>query len=268
MYLLAPPTIPAYQVLQRNCPYVPLVLKKKKGVNVGHPQHKNLVSGSIVCRHDRGMSANCADIWLSSRHVADMSAILPAKTMVNGILLSLKSKVYQGDRKNFNFNKYCLAHVEQHNHHALLIEYGVHALEESMKIHYFEEGIKDPRLDAARNAILVNRMQFPNFDIVMQLYISSKCSQKSEAVVPQGRNLSTTTGCGGGRQGRGGKNTANVFKFAAAVSSVKLEIYALTDATTKRTAAKEDEDPPDPWVNPNRENPALVCQSKKSKSNN
>ena len=35
-------------------------------------------------------------------------------TMVNDILLSLKSKIYQGDRKNFNFDKYCLAHVAEH----------------------------------------------------------------------------------------------------------------------------------------------------------
>ena len=34
-------------------------------------------------------------------------------TMVNAILLSLKSKVYQGDHKNFNFVKYCLAHVAE-----------------------------------------------------------------------------------------------------------------------------------------------------------
>ena len=94
--------------------------------------------------------------------------------MVNNILSSLKSKVYQGDRKNFNFDKHCLAHVEQHNCHASLVEYGVPALEESMKIHYFEEGIKDPTLDAARNAILVNRLQLLDFDSIMQLYVTSK----------------------------------------------------------------------------------------------
>ncbi len=36
-------------------------------------------------------------------------------TMVNDILSSLKSKIYQGDRKNWNFHKYCLAHVAEHN---------------------------------------------------------------------------------------------------------------------------------------------------------
>jgi hypothetical protein len=127
-------------------------------------------------------------------------------TMVNDILSSLKSKVYQGDRKNWTFDKYCLAHVAKHNRHASLTEYDVAPLEESMKIHYFEEGIKDPTLDAARNAILVDRTRFPDFDSIMQLYMTSKRSQKSEAT-PPGRQLSAVTGGrGGGGRGRGGAN--------------------------------------------------------------
>ena len=51
---------------------------KKKGVNVSNPQHKNTVSGSVVCRHNRVMSAKSADILLSGRHVADMLPTFPA----------------------------------------------------------------------------------------------------------------------------------------------------------------------------------------------
>jgi len=69
--------------------------------------------------------------------------------MHNDIILSLKSKIYQGNHRNFNFDKYCLAHVAEHNRYASLVEYGVTPLEESMKILYFEDGIKDPTLDAA-----------------------------------------------------------------------------------------------------------------------
>jgi hypothetical protein len=67
-----------------------------------------------------------------------------------------------------------------------------------MKIHYFEEGIK------ARNAILVNRAQFPDFESVMQLYVNSKQSQKSDSGVSQGRQLSAVTGGRGGGRGGGG----------------------------------------------------------------
>ena len=95
-------------------------------------------------------------------------------TMRNDVISSLKSKIYQGDRKNFNFNKYCLTQVAEHNRYASLVEYGVNPLEESMKILYFEDGIKDPTLDAARNAILVDRMRFQDFESVMNMYMTSK----------------------------------------------------------------------------------------------
>ena len=203
-----------------------------------------------------------------------------------------------------------------------------------MKIHYFEEGIKDPTLDAARNAILVNRSQFPDFNSVMQLYVTSKRTQKSEAT-PPGRQLSAVMGCGGGGRGRGGAgrgdrgrgdpnarqrglvsqedidkvtnienkhypdevyakfsaaekakhwqlrnpgkerstgstggkksgiSATNISDFASAISSAVSAISALSD-TTKRSAneGETDDDPS------NRTNPALVRQSKKTKSDN
>ncbi len=107
-------------------------------------------------------------------------------TMVNDILSSLKSKIYQGDRKNWNVDKYCLAHVAEHNRHTSLLDYSIAPLEESMKIHYFEEGIKDPTLDAAWNAILVNRSQFPDFDSVMHLYVTSKHPPRTAALCRYG----------------------------------------------------------------------------------
>jgi len=128
-------------------------------------------------------------------------------TMRNDILASLKLKIYQGDRKNFNFDKYCLAHVAEHNRYASLVEYGVHPLEESMQILYFEDGIKDPTLEAARNAIMVDRSRFQDFDSMMHMYGTSKRSQKSESSVSPGRQISAVTGGRGGGRGaprRGG----------------------------------------------------------------
>ena len=40
--------------------------------------------------------------------------------MASNILTTLKTLHYSGDRANFMFNKYCTAHVEQHNRHAAL----------------------------------------------------------------------------------------------------------------------------------------------------
>ena len=52
---------------------------KKKGVNADNPRHENTVSESVLCCHDREMSAKSADIWLSGRHVANMLPTFPAK---------------------------------------------------------------------------------------------------------------------------------------------------------------------------------------------
>ena len=77
-------------------------------------------------------------------------------------------------------------------------------LGESMKILYFEDGIKDPTLDAARNAILVNRTRFQDFESMMNMYVTSKQSQKPDPGVSQGHQLSAVTGGRGGGQGGGG----------------------------------------------------------------
>ena len=54
-------------------------------------------------------------------------------TMHANIISTLKTLFYSGDRKNYTFNKYCTAHVEQHNQLSALLEFGVQGLDESMK---------------------------------------------------------------------------------------------------------------------------------------
>ena len=61
--------------------YVPLVLKEERGECRQSPTQKYCV-GSILCCHDRGILAKCANIWLSWQHVADMLATFPAKLTV------------------------------------------------------------------------------------------------------------------------------------------------------------------------------------------
>jgi hypothetical protein len=101
--------------------------------------------------------------------------------MVSDILLTLKSLHYSGDCKNFNFDKYCTAHMEQHNCHAALGKYGVAPLEETMKIHYFEDRISDSSFSSVKSTIMVDRQKFQEFDAVMRLYVNYKCTQKAEA---------------------------------------------------------------------------------------
>jgi hypothetical protein len=125
--------------------------------------------------------------------------------MVSDILSTLKSLHYSGDHKKINFDKYCTARVEQHNRHAALAEYDVAPLEETMKIHYFEDGISDSSFASVKSRIVVDHQMFQEFDAVMRLYVNYKRTQKAEAPTHQTHNVSALQGCKGGRQGRGGR---------------------------------------------------------------
>ena len=70
-----------------------------------------------------------------------------------------------------------------------------------MKIHCFEEGIKDESFNSIKTTILADHSKFPNFASVMGLYSNFKCLQMSD-VVPQACTVSALTqGHGGGGQG-------------------------------------------------------------------
>ncbi len=112
---------------------------------------------------------------------------------------------YSGDQRNFTFDKNCTAHVDQHNCHAALAKWNVKPLEETMKIHYFKDGITYPSFASVKSTILVDRTKFQDFDLVMQLYVNYKRLQKAEALTHQPRKNSALQGCRGGRQGRGGR---------------------------------------------------------------
>ncbi len=128
--------------------------------------------------------------------------------MSSEIMTTLKNLYYSGDRANYKFDKYCTAHVEQHNRHAAHAEYGDSPLEESMKTLYFQDRIKDSTLKPVRASIVLGRSkgEFQDFDSVMQFYMTFKRSQKS--TTPTTRVSAVTTrpvgGRGGGGCGRGG----------------------------------------------------------------
>jgi hypothetical protein len=71
----------------------------------------------------------------------------------SAIVTKLQSFRYEGDRKNFNFDKYVNLHVEQHNQHADLQEYGVAPLAENLKTLWFQDEIRDPSLNAVKASI-------------------------------------------------------------------------------------------------------------------
>jgi hypothetical protein len=122
-------------------------------------------------------------------------------TMHSNIISTLKTLFYSGDCKNYNFNKYCTAHIEQHNRLTALLEFGVPDMGKDMKIHYFDKGIKDDSFNSVKTTILVDRSRFPDFNSVMNLYSNFKHSQKNDTVPQNGTISALTQGRGGGRQG-------------------------------------------------------------------
>jgi hypothetical protein len=92
----------------------------------------------------------------------------------NAIVTRLQSFRYEGDRKNFNFDKYMNLHIEQHNHHADLQEYRVAPLAENLKTLWFQDGIRDPSFNSVKVSINVNRANFIDFDSVKDAYVEFK----------------------------------------------------------------------------------------------
>ncbi len=95
----------------------------------------------------------------------------------SAIVTKLQSFKYKGDCKNFNFDKYVNLRIEQHNQHADLQEYGVAPLAKNLKTLWFQDGIKDPSLNAMKLSINANCANFTDFDSVKDACVEFKCTQ-------------------------------------------------------------------------------------------
>ncbi len=76
------------------------------------------------------------------------------------IIAKLQSFRYEGDHTNFNFNKYVNLHIEQHNQHADLQEYGIAPLAANLKTLWFQNDIKCNLLDTVKASINANCSYF------------------------------------------------------------------------------------------------------------
>jgi hypothetical protein len=115
------------------------------------------------------------------------------------IVTKLQSFRYEGDRKNFNFDKYVNLHIKQHNQHADLQEYRVAPLAEKLKTLWFQDGIRDPSLNAVKASINANHANFTDFDSVKDAYVEFKCTD-NPTNDPKTQQVASVAcgGCGGG----------------------------------------------------------------------
>ncbi len=86
------------------------------------------------------------------------------------ILAQLQSLRYDGDRRNFTLDKYIQLHMEQHNLHADLIDYGVTPIPENLKILWFKEGITDKTFDAVKMSLIATPEKYETFQAVQEAY--------------------------------------------------------------------------------------------------
>ena len=133
-------------------------------------------------------------------------------------MTKLRSLQYDGDRRNFDFNKYVALLVAGHNNHNGLGEYGVVPLTKSLKILWFRKGITDKGLDAVRASILAAPASFTTFTAIQEAYVNFKLMQKATeppkarqvASVRAGRRAGTPRCSGGGRGQGGGDRKKNL----------------------------------------------------------
>ena len=86
------------------------------------------------------------------------------------ILAQLQALRYEGDRRNFTFDKYVQLHMQQHNLHADLADYGVAPLSENLKILWFKEGITDKSFDVVKMNVIASPERYATFQAVQEAY--------------------------------------------------------------------------------------------------
>ena len=114
------------------------------------------------------------------------------------IVTNLQSYRFEGDHRGFTFENYVNKHVEQHNLHQELTNYGVAPIPEHMKILHFLKGITDPRFASVSSAILVDRDRFLTFDKVKDVYLTHSCTLASRNDAAARRGVSSVSAGGRG----------------------------------------------------------------------
>jgi len=111
-----------YDELKVQGPYVPTFLTdSKKILSILHA----LFSTTGAWQHVKKFTATQIGRQVYHTLHSHFFGADKITTMYNEILTTLEAMYYSCDLKNFTFDKYCTAHVEQHNRHASLADYNV-----------------------------------------------------------------------------------------------------------------------------------------------
>ena len=136
------------------------------------------------------------DHYLGAEHVTHQA---------NKVEARIASLSYKGEQKNWGWDKYVDAHIEQHIIAKNLMPYGYSGIDERSKIRHLLAGISDPGLHPVTVNILAMREEDKTFTKCATMYTDFiRMSNPAGPRQDRGRQISSVhTGRGGGR-GRGG----------------------------------------------------------------
>ncbi len=137
-------------------------------------------------------------------------------------MTKIQTLTYDRDKPHFNFDKYVQLHVEQHNLHKDLEDYGVPALTEDLKIIWFEQGIKTKAFEVIKATVMANKGNYQTFQSVQDAYIdyyrkvapTDAFRARQVATVHSGQHGSAPGRGAGGRGGGNGDRARGVFTKA------------------------------------------------------
>ena len=136
------------------------------------------------------------DHYLGAEHVTHQA---------NKVEARIASLSYKGEQRNWSWDKYVDAHIEQHIIAKNLMPYGYSGIDERSKIRHLLAGISDPGLHPVTVNILAMREEDKTFTKCATMYTDFiRMSNPAGSRQDRGRQISSVhTGRGGGR-GRGG----------------------------------------------------------------
>jgi hypothetical protein len=82
--------------------------------------------------------------------------------------------------KNWGFEKYVLAHMDQHTIPEKLTEHGHSGIDETSKIRHFSRGITDPEMETVKSSVSANIINLNTFDKVVATYRTFIESKKQD----------------------------------------------------------------------------------------
>ena len=144
------------------------------------------------------------------------------------IIAQLRALKYEGNRKNFPFDKYVAKHVDLHNQAEALRAHNFRELTEEMKVDIFLRGISsNAGLESCKNNVIADPTFLSDFQRVKDHYVAY-VRQRAAYDPPPARNVAAvSTGKGGTAKAKSGAAKPTAAEIAAC--PIKLKFYSKAD---------------------------------------